>query len=223
MSNEEKSPVIIFCLPGNNFSGRFLESFSLLLNLCHQAKAQYYISRRESPVVYYVRNMCLGGDIRRGMNQKPFDGKIRYTHLMWIDSDMVFSVDHFKALFRQDRDIVSGIYKMADTVNFSVVENWDEEYLKQHGSFQFLNEDDMKKKEGLFEAVYTGLGFTLIRYGVFEALQYPWFEPLSFQFGNIRDFCSEDVAFCRKAKEKGFNIWVDPAIKVGHEKKTVLW
>jgi hypothetical protein len=220
--NEKKLPIIIFCLPGDNFSGRFLESFLLLINFCHQVNIKYYLSRKESPVIYYVRNMCLGGDLRRGMDQKPFDGKLEYTHLMWIDSDMIFSVDHFKALLRRDKDIISGIYKMADTTRFSVVEKWDEEYFKQYGSFQFLNEADMKKKDGLFEAVYTGFGFTLIKHGVFEALQYPWFEPLSFQFGNIKEFCSEDVAFCQKAKLKGFNIWVDPAVRVGHEKKVIL-
>ena len=32
----------------------------------------------------------------------------------------------------------------------------------------------------------------------------------------------EDVAFCHMIKEKGFDIWIDPTIRVGHEKMMVL-
>jgi hypothetical protein len=166
--------------------------------------------------------MCLGGDLRKGVDQKPFNGNLDYTHLMWIDSDMVFTTDHFQALLKHEKDIVSGIYKMEDNEHFTVIENWNVEYLKQHGTFQFLTNSDMQNKTGLFNAVYTGFGFMLIKRGVFEALKYPWFEPLFFQFDNIIEFCSEDVSFCKKAKDKGFDIWVDPAIRIGHEKKIVL-
>jgi len=32
----------------------------------------------------------------------------------------------------------------------------------------------------------------------------------------------EDISFCLRAKEKGFKIYIDPLIKVGHEKKIVF-
>jgi GT2 family glycosyltransferase len=32
----------------------------------------------------------------------------------------------------------------------------------------------------------------------------------------------EDVAFCRMIKEKGYDVWIDPSIIVGHEKMVVL-
>ena len=38
--------------------------------------------------------MCLGADVLRGKDQKPFDGKLDYDFIMWIDSDQVFSVNH---------------------------------------------------------------------------------------------------------------------------------
>jgi len=31
------------------------------------------------------------GDENLGQNQKPFQGKIDYDFIMWIDSDMVFN------------------------------------------------------------------------------------------------------------------------------------
>jgi hypothetical protein len=33
-------------------------------------------------------------------------------------------------------------------------------------------------KEDLIEVAYTGIGFMLIKKGVFERLEYPWFKPI---------------------------------------------
>ena len=38
----------------------------------------------------------------------------------------------------------------------------------------------------------------------------------------VREFTMEDVAFCRMIKEKGYDVWIDPNIIVGHEKLMVL-
>jgi len=213
---------IIFCLPGNNFSGRFLDSFVNLVVYCMEKGIQFAISRRESSVVYYVRNMCLGGDTLRGENQKPFDGKIEYTHLMWIDSDVIFTPQHFQRLLDYDKDIASGIYMMGNNIHFATVINWDEEYFKKNGTFQFITEQDIKGKSGIMQVAYTGMGFVLIKKGVFESITYPWFRPIFHKIGNASDFSSEDVSFCLLVKEKNIKIWVDPQVRVGHEKKVVL-
>lgn len=217
-----KKAKVVFCLTGATFSGNFLDSFVELTNYCMQNGISFAISRRESPVVYYVRNMCLGGDTLRGPKQKPFNGNLDYTHLMWIDNDIIFSPNQFKTLLDHDKDIVSGIYMMSDKKNFATVENWDIEYFKKNGAFQFLNEDSIKQRKGLIDVAYTGLGFMLVKKGVFESLEYPWFQPIFHEIGTARDFSSEDTSFCKMIREKGFNIWVDPQIRVGHEKKVIL-
>ena len=62
----------------------------------------------------------------------------------------------------------------------------------------------------------------LVKRGVFETIEYPWFEPEFFYLNDdIKDFCSEDVGFCRKAGKTGFDIWVNPNVIVGHEKSIV--
>lgn len=213
---------VIFCLTGNSFSGRFLDCFVELISYCSQTNISYAVVRQESPVVYYVRNMCLGGDVLRGENQKPFNGKIDYTHLMWIDNDIVFSVQQFKKLLDYDKDIVSGVYSMKNQVNLATVQYWDEEKFKTNGYFDFIKSEDVKNKTELMEVAYTGMGFMLIKKGVFETLTYPWFRPIFFDIGEVKDFCSEDVAFCRLVNEKGIKVLIDPQIRVGHEKKVVL-
>jgi hypothetical protein len=212
---------IVFCLTGTSFSGRFFDCFLELVVYCVRQKIRFVFTRGESPVVYYARNMCLGGDVLRGENQKPFDGKIDYTHLMWIDNDIIFKPAQFQKLLDYDKNIISGIYLMSDQMHFATVKEWDEEKFKKQGCFDFLTHNDIKDK-GLLDVAYTGMGFMLIKKGVFESLSYPWFRPLFYDFNGIKDFCSEDVSFCRLIKEKGYQIFVDPQLHVGHEKKIIL-
>ncbi len=72
------------------------------------------------------------------------------------------------------------------------------------------------------EVEYNGMGFMLIKKGVFEKVEYPWFCQLKKQIGDLEDYCSEDVAFCHLARKAGFQIFIDPQLIVGHEKMRVL-
>lgn len=178
--------------------------------------------RRESPNIYYARNMCLGGDISRGENQKPFNGRLDYDFIMWIDSDVLFKSEQFKVLLEHDKDIVSGLYLMKDGVHFATVKEWDENFFKKNGYFQFLKPEDLNGQKDLLEVAYTGMGFMLVKRGVFETMVYPWFKPSEKKIGDMIDFTTEDVSFCLKAKENGFRVFVDGQIRLGHEKKMIL-
>ena len=84
--------------------------------------------------------------------------------------------------------------------------------------------ESISKRRKPFTVDYTGFGWVLIKKGVFEQLPYPWFAPKMQQFesGAVQDMCGEDVSFCLDAIEKGFDIWCDPRIRVGHEKTRVI-
>jgi GT2 family glycosyltransferase len=166
--------------------------------------------------------MCLGADVSRGKSQKPFDGKLDYDYLMWIDSDCLFTPQHFIRLLSHEKDIVSGIYLMDGGTAFASVLDWDEEYFKKNQCFQFLTPNDVQGKDDLIEVSYTGMGFMLIKKGVFESMEYPWFRPIEKRIGDMVDFTMEDVGFCLTAKEKGYKVWIDPQVRVGHEKKVIL-
>jgi hypothetical protein len=218
---------VIFALPGREFSGRFLQCWTELVYACLQNGIQPIMSQHYSPLLYYVRNMCLGGDNLRGIDQKPFGGQFDYDYIMWIDSDVVFTPDHFFKLLQDDKDIASGLYMMSDNTHYATVEDWDDEFFLKHGHFQFLNREMVQAKQGkLFTADYTGFGWVLIKKGVFESLQYPWFQPVWTEYNIdgkiVRDFTMEDVAFCKMIKEKGYDVWIDPSVIVGHEKMVVL-
>lgn len=56
-----------------------------------------------------------------------------------------------------------------------------------------------------------GLGFTVIRRRVFEALAEPWFK-----FDQVDEDATEDMIFFARAKRAGFRFAVDTAVHIGH-------
>ncbi len=220
--NAPKPPTVVFCLPGSSFSGSFLRCWSELLEYCLARGVVPLISQQSSSNIYYVRNKCLGADVLRGARQKPFGGTIDYDYLMWIDSDIVFAPRHFQRLLEHDLPIAAGLYLMEGGESFATVREWDEEYFTSHGNFRFLTPTDIEGQLHPFAVAYTGMGFMLVKKGVFENLTYPWFRPVEKQIGDAVDFTTEDVAFCLAAAEHGVPVAVDPLVRVGHEKRTIL-
>jgi hypothetical protein len=117
--------------------------------------------------------------------------------------------------------ISSGWYSTEDRVHTACA-FWLEadEFRKNGGVMNMEKIETMMNRKKPFNCDYVGGGWLMVQKGVFESMDYPWWPPLlqSFENGAIVDFCGEDVGFCLKAKEKGFKIWVDPRIRVGHEK-----
>ena len=228
--------VIVFALPGDTFSHRFLLGWTMIFNYCMNHDITPLITNHQSNNIYYVRNMCLGGNNLRGVEQKPFNGEVNYDFIMWIDSDQVFSVENFVNLLQHNEDIMSGLYLMESGKEFATVEKMDQAYFKKHGHYEFLSGEELllrrkKEEEPVIEVDYTGMGWMLVKKGVFEKMQYPWFTPdwqemeysdPSGNVVNVREFTMEDVCFCKKAKELGFKVKVDTRNVVGHEKRMVL-
>ena len=264
-TNPLKRPLtIVFCLPGETFSHHFLKSWSELLMYCITHQIRPVISSHQSSNVHFVRNMCLGADVLRGKEQHPFDGKLPYDFVMWIDSDQVFSVNAFISLLRHDTDVVSGLYLMKGGQQYTVVQNWDENNFLNKGTFEFLDRNSLmewldknadgeiaeKKDERgnpykdystckipLMPVSYNGLGWTLIKKGVFEKLNYPWFYGTKITMNKsvsvgedsevtenreIVDYTSEDVTFFLNLKRASIKPYVDVRSIVGHEKTIVL-
>jgi len=220
MMNLQKK--IIVCLPGNSFSDNFLKCIIDLVSWGQTSGHQLQFSFASSCNIYYVRNQCLGASVMRGKDQKPFNGA-PYDYILWIDSDQVFKPEDLERLLSRDLDIVGGLYLMAGGIQYAAVMDWDENFFKKHGHFNFLTPADAKHTIIPIPVAYTGFGFLLVKHGVFESMEYPWFRQRMITISNMQDACMEDVYFCLVAQEKGYKIYVDPTVIVGHEKKDVLY
>jgi len=213
---------LVLCLPGDNFSGNFLDCLLNTINVLERKGLKIIISRKYSCNIYYVRNMCLGANVARGQKQKPFGGQLDYKYLMWIDSDMIFRPQQILDLMKHDKDIIGGLCKMNDNLQYATVEKWDENYFKKHLSFKFLTKDTLPSNTDPFMVSHTGFGFLMIKHGVFESMNYPWFAPKLLRIDNMVDYSTEDVAFCLRATDLNYKIWIDPTVIIGHEKKQIL-
>jgi hypothetical protein len=226
--NRIKGKTFVFCVPGRTFSSEFMMSFIELLSFISHNGGIFKFSIQYNPIVNVSRCKCLGADVMRGKHQVPFGGKIKYDYLMWIDSDIVFTQKQFMELLDMNKDIASGWYAQPGTCPDGssptpVVETMANDFFNKYGAFEFLSSKNMEDKQKPFTADYIGFGWVLIKKGVFEKLEYPWFAPrMQYMDNGIQDLCSEDVAFCLDAKNAGFEIWVDPKCRVGHEKTLVI-
>ena len=222
-----KGKTVVFCLPGRGVSYQFLKSFVQLCFDLVQSGAAIQISQDYSSMVNFARCKCLGANVLRGPNQKPWDGNLKYDWQLWIDSDIVFNTEKFWQLVLMDKDIAGGWYCTEDGKTTSVAHWLDEDDFRTNGGvMNHETIDSISKRKKPFTVDYTGFGWLLIKNGVFEheGLPYPWFAPKMqvFESGEVQDMCGEDVSFCLDAKEAGFEIWCDPRVRVGHEKTRII-
>jgi hypothetical protein len=110
---------------------------------------------------------------------------------------------------------------MEDMENYAVVKEWDEEFFKKNGTFEFVKATTVFEEQYL-PVAYAGMGWMLVRSGVMEKLKYPWFYGPLQTIGQAQDMMSEDVAFCRSLAASGAQVYVDTSIRVGHQKKVIL-
>jgi hypothetical protein len=182
-----------------------------------------------SSFVPFSRMKTLGLDTLRGVNQKPFNGEVDYDVWVTIDSDVIFIPEQLEQLI-EDTDkhpIVSGIYRMLDMKHYAAVKTWNADYFKKHGSFKFLRLEDLEGAPNYMKVAYNGMGFMAIKREVLEKMKYPYFhrelQVFEMEDGTvINEMCSEDVSFCKNAKDVGYDVIVNTELKVGHMKELVI-
>lgn len=132
--------------------------------------------------------------------------------VLYCDDDHIFAPSTLFQLATHDKDIVSGLYVRRD-IPFApcMYDRQDDE----KRIFHTLKLTDRK----LTKVKVAGAGCLLVKRKVFEALERPWWR-LS-EYDQVSQ--SDDVGFCCRAREAGFDIWCDPGCPVGHMMNAVLW
>ncbi len=225
---------MIIALPGDNFSSKFLVSWSnALASLWVSDKYEVAVAPGSGSFVTFVRMQTLGLDVKRGITQKPFNGD-NFDIWVTIDSDVIFNAEHLMELIdaTEKHPVVAGLYRMSDLEHFAVVKTWDHSYFAKNGTFEFLTQDAVntwKSETGLkyMPINYTGMGFFACRKEVLDKMTYPYFNgDLKEVIGDdgviMRDISSEDVNFCQNISKAGYEIVVNVDLRVGHLKPLVI-
>lgn len=206
---------VIICTPGHSLMSTYVRSLLGLIDRLSQEGLTWAFSSEFSSHVGDAREMTLNGDNQQDIsNSKPFKGQFTYDVLLWIDSDITFTPDDAMKLIRSDKKIISGAYLLASGEVLAYPK-----LLKSGYVFEQVKEmTEPVKIEGC------GFGFIAIKSGVFESLSRPWFQstPVSTDDGYIFHMMGEDLSWCKRVMDAGFEIWFDPTVRVTHHKTMKL-
>ena len=155
----------------------------------------------EIPARLHIQKGCYVHDARN----KIVDAAIRLgaTHVLFIDSDIQFTHKAITTLLERDKDIIGGMYYRRQEPHYPTINQVENDKLIIPNKFS---------KDKPFEVFAVATGFMLVKTSVFKKIEPPWF-----YFGNFHGRAmGEDVYFCWKAQKKGFQVWCDPTLNLGH-------
>lgn len=123
-----------------------------------------------------------------------------YTHILWLDADMVFEPDDFLTLLNTDMPFVTGAYCSRHTGRYML--------------FSSIRPEPVlldSLPEELTQIVASGFGFVLItREALSEVM-----DIYASCFFPILGF-GEDLSFCERASFTGIDLYVHPGVRLGH-------
>ena len=130
-----------------------------------------------------------------------------FTHLLFLDSDMVFHETIVEDLLFCGKDFVCGAFQSRRPPYGSCI-------------FKSLKPVERVKEYGIepFRVAGCGRACTIISTEVLKQVQTKYgacFQPTP-EFG-------EDLAFCWRAAESGAELWCEPTARVGHIAQVPIW
>jgi len=172
-----------------------------------QKVAPCYIISNEGTSMHRQRNEVV---------KQAFCGDLKGVDwLLFCDDDHVTPPDFLMRLLAWDVPFVGGLYFTRTPPHHTTCLIENPVYLTPEERFRSLDKPEFVG-DGLKPVDVLGMGFTLIRREVFEAVGDPWFE--------MQNFGTDDIAFCLKARDLGFQPQVDLSMSVPHiGLKSVVW
>lgn len=166
---------------------------------------------------------CIGVAVQRNTLVEEFL-KSESTHLFFLDDDVVPPMDYdvFVRMTDHDKDIVTGVYPLfIKNTRISSI------YYLHEGVIYDTNDDASMQqeltspvigvREGLERCDAAGAGCLMIKREVIEAIPPPWFHFPPFDSRDHR--VGEDIFFGLRAKQYGFDMYVDWDLHCRHYKQ----
>lgn len=167
-----------------------------LLKLCQHLQREgvrYHTEIQSGTLVYLARNKLAN----KAVNEE-------YTHILFLDSDMVFDETLVETLTFCGKDFVCGAFQSRRAPYGSCI-------------FSSLKPVRRVKEYGIepFQVEGCGMACTMISTEILKEVQSTYGNP--FDPAIIEDITfGEDTAFCWRARKCGFEIWCEPMARIGH-------
>jgi hypothetical protein len=212
---------VVIATPGNGFTPGYMRSILRTVAILDKEGISWNFLNQGGSLVAMARESTIGGcDTNNPLMSEPCSGQFTYNKIIWIDSDIEWMTQDFFRLYNSEKDIVSGCYLMEDRM-IPI-------YNQPRGGM--MPEKMLLEKTDPFKVAGAGFGFLAVKYGVFENMPRPWVGPVSISnTAEDKDsnpefiLIGEDLAWCTKAIKCGFDIWVDPKVRVVHQKTFQLY
>lgn len=135
------------------------------------------------------------------------------THLLWLDSDMVFPDWAPFHLLKRNVDIVACNYARRRAPHSPVTFKKLGDNTKGGENVLCYTTDD---STGMEEVDACGFGVVLMRSNIFEKILPPAFETCFDR--DTQAWVGEDVKFCLNARRQGYQVWIDHDLSkyIGH-------
>jgi len=155
-------------------------------------------------------------DRARNMVVEQFLGKPGLSHLLFLDSDMVFPPDTIPRLLYHQKMVVGCLYFHRDKPYQPHAYTWSKDSFTPTGEPNCDPITIDKDTKALIKIDAIGTGGLLVAREIFEQIiKPPWFE-----YGGQWE--TEDITFCRKLQKAGVNVYVDTACEAGHEGTIII-
>lgn len=165
--------------------------------------------RSKYPLVKLRRDYCHRGFIDRVRNA-ACDRALEWgaDYILWWDDDIVAQDDALIRLFEADKDVISGI-AFGRTEPYAMCS-----YRHKTGDYQDLSGFDPivanEAHTGIKKCDATGTGLMLMKVDVLSDLHKPYFR--------WPEEAAEDIEFCSRLRQLGYEIHIDTDIELGHLK-----
>jgi len=181
------TPIVALAIPSSDMVHA---DFAMrLANMCLNPGARTCIINAKTSIVALGRNQCAEAAKLAGA-----------THLLFLDSDMIFPPDTITRLLKRDKDIVGAVYSQRGAPFHPLGVTYEGEHTHV--------------TSGVRRMKILPTGCLMIRMAVFDTLAKPWFNTRV----EGEKLLGEDYYFCERATEAGFEIWCDGDLskEVGH-------
>lgn len=209
---------LILATPGHSLMGSYVRSLLDTITFLSQKGISATWVNGYASHVADAREVTLSNTPQNSLEEsRPLNGEVTYDKIMWIDSDIAWKPEDVLKLYESDKDIITGAYLLANGQSTSHPTK-----LGQALTYQEIV--NMFEPTKLWAA---GMGFMCVKQGVFESLSRPWFQSApvevsvddkTYKFNII----GEDMSFCERAANAGFETWLDPTVRVTHHKTMKL-
>lgn len=171
---------------------QFVECLTRLIRRLDEDEIDYEVCFQGGTLVYVGRDK---------LTQKAM--KENFTHVLWLDSDMIFNEDILDNLMFSGKPFVTGIAHGRRAPHMSCLFKSVWPSPTRWEGHNYPNET--------FKVGGCGFACVLIKT---EILAKVWVTNGS-AFFPMREL-GEDLAFCKRAVELGFEIWAEPTVWLGH-------